>query len=293
MKAVLDIGSNSVRMIVFDGSAAVFRGKVNSRLAEGLSDSERLLKDAVARTVAAIGSLIKKAMSFDPDCGVFAFATEAVRRAKDGAEFLDAVREIYGLGAELLTGEEEAEIALYGVLGRGDGAVLDIGGASSELVIRKNGEVKYVNSLKTGAGILTDSFGNDKYALKEYLNEKVKDYGPVPFIDKLYLIGGTASACGLISKNLDRYDYASISGALIEKEELSRIVDGLFGLDVNERMKKYRLDENRATVLPCGAALLEAIMEYLSIKSATVSERGNIEGYYFSRLYRGGSTEDV
>ena len=70
-------------------------------------------------------------------------------------------------------------------------------------------------------------------------------------------------------------------------------MDGLFGLDVNERMKKYRLDENRATVLPCGAALLEAIMEYLSIKSATVSERENIEGYYFSRLYRGGSTEDV
>lgn len=286
MTAVLDIGSNSVRMIVFDGEKAVWRGKINSRLAEGLSDRSTLLPEAVARTVAAIGSLIETARSLDPSCGVFAFATEAVRRAADGADFLRAIYDIYGLKIDLLSGEEEANIALYGVLGEKDGAVLDIGGASSELVVKRGGEVVYVKSLKTGAGVLTDRFSSDRAELDGYLSDKVKEYGALPKIEKLYLIGGTASACALIAKRLDRYDYDALSGVILDGDIVKGIADGLFALDIAGRMKRYNLDENRATVLPCGAELLSYIIEYASPKLSIVSERGNVEGFYFSRVYR-------
>ena len=286
MNAVLDIGSNSVRMIVFDGEKSVFRCKVNSRLAEGLSMRKTLLPAAAARTVAAIGSLIERARSIDSSCGFFAFATEAVRRAEDGKDFLKAIEEIYGLKAELLSGEEEAEIALCGVLSDEDGAVLDIGGASSELAVRSGGKIVYEKSLKTGAGVLTDSRFDSLGAVYDYLDKKVEDYGAIPKIEKLFLIGGTASACGLISKKLGRYDFDAIDGAILDKNEIAKITEDLFDMTVDERVKKYGLDENRATVLPCGAALLKTIVDRIGPERIVVSERGNIEGYYFSRVNR-------
>lgn len=284
MKAVLDIGSNSVRMIVFDGEKVVSRGLINSRLGEDLAKENNLLPEAAARTVAAIGALIGKAKAADAECGVFAFATEAARRAKNGKAFLDEIERLYGLKVDLLSGEKEAEIALYGVLCGEDGAVLDIGGASSELAVSSRGKIVYKKSLKTGAGVLTDARFNGLAELSRYLKERVKEYGKLPEIKRLYLIGGTASACAMIAKGLERYDYDSVDKTKLDSKTVSKIADELFALSVKERMERFHLSETRAIVLPCGAGLLAEIIEYISPEEVFVSERGNIEGYYFSEI---------
>lgn len=286
MKAVLDIGSNSVRMIVFDGEKVVFRGLKTSRLGEDLAKKNNLLPEAAARTVAAIGALINDAKAVNADCGVFAFATEAVRRAENGRAFLDEIERLYGLKVDLLSGEKEAEIALYGALCGGDGAVLDIGGASSELAVSSSGKIVYKKSLKTGAGVLTDAGFKSFAALKKHLKEKVKEYGKLPEIKTLYLIGGTASACAMIVKGLERYDFDSVDKTRLDAETVSDIADELFALTIKERTERFHLSENRATVLPCGAVLLAEIIKYISPEEVYVSERGNIEGYYFSEIYQ-------
>ena len=285
--AVLDVGSNSVRMIVFDEDKAVFRGKINSRLGEKINERRTLYPEAVARTLAALSSLKEKARSFGvADEKIFAFATAAVRRAEDGRDFLLLVKDVTGIETELISGEKEAEIGLIGALNGKDGAILDIGGASSELAVRTGGKTVYEKSLQIGAGVLTDRFGIDRVGLKKFVSETIKGYGAVPRIDELTLIGGTASACALIEKKLKDYDYDGINGTVLSSDGVRKTADALFSLSVAGRMEKYNLDENRATVLPCGAALLAEIIDYTGAKTARVSECGNIEGYYL--CIRGG-----
>ena len=232
--AVYDIGSNSVRLIVFDGEKALFRGKINSRLGEGIAQSNNFSPAALQRTIVAIEKLKEVSASHGVlEGGHFAFATEAVRKAKDGQVFLDDIEREYGVKCRLLSGEEEAEIALKGVLGSGDGAVIDIGGASSELAVRTGGTIVYSLSLKAGAGTLTDEFGADKAALDKRLETLIKDYGELPKIDDLYAIGGTASACGLIAKNLKQYDYDAIDGLLLDHKTVSDISDSIEKIAAN------------------------------------------------------------
>lgn len=279
--AIYDIGSNSVRLIVFEGDEAVFRGKINSRLGEGIAQSNNFSPAALQRTIVALEKL--KTISTEhgvQEGGHFAFATEAVRKAKDGHLFLRDAQTEFGIKCRLLSGDEEAEVALKGVLGSGDGAVIDIGGASSELAVRIGGKIVYSLSLKAGAGTLTDEFGSDKAALDHRLETLVKGYGKLPEIKDLYAIGGTASACGLIAKNLKQYDYEAIDGLLLDHKTVYDISDRLFLYTAEQRQEIFHLDPNRAAVLPCGARLFAKVIEYVHPERVRVSERGNIEGYY-------------
>ncbi|MBP5176997.1 MAG: hypothetical protein ILP02_00255, partial [Clostridia bacterium] len=194
MKAIIDIGSNSVRLAVFEDGQIVFKGKITSQLGRGMALSGRIDDEHREKTVAAIATLVEKAMAYGVQKkDVFLFATAAARRAANAKAFLDEVLAVTGLAVDVVSEKDEAELALSGALGEADGAVLDIGGASAELIVRSGGATVYKQSLPLGAVVLSDAFGKDSEAMKRFVDEQVKKYGDPPAIDRLIGVGGTAS----------------------------------------------------------------------------------------------------
>ncbi|MXW90211.1 MAG: Ppx/GppA family phosphatase [Rhodospirillaceae bacterium] len=143
--AVIDIGSNSIRLVVFEGSARapipIFNEKVMCGLGRGMRASGRLNPEGVVQARANLGRFAGAAAAMKV-ASLSAFATAAVREAADGPEFIDALRRDPGLEVRVLSGEDEARLSAYGVMAgfpRAEGIVGDLGGGSLELV-RVGGE---------------------------------------------------------------------------------------------------------------------------------------------------------
>ena len=283
MIAIIDIGSNSVRLAVFDNDKIEFKGKINSKLGEGLATSGEITEEAEARTLSAIKTLIVKAILFGVERqNIFAFATATVRRAKNGTSFCDKVFAQTAIKVDVVSEDSEAMLAITGALGDSDGAVLDIGGGSAELIVRENGKITYKNSLPLGAVVLYDMFGYDRQALDKYIKNAVKEYGNVPKIDKLIAVGGTATCCAFVMARARAYDQKITQGKIVSLEDLQILADKFFTF-TDEEKEQMGVEAGRVKIIANGTALLIGILEYLGLTCYTASENDNLLGYYQKR----------
>ena len=147
--AVIDVGSNSVRLMFVADGKVLYKALNTTRLGDGLAASSMLKDEAIARSVNAVVEFYDRAIAEGAE-GVYAFATAAVRSATNGQAFVDGVRALRPLSVEVITGEEEAEIGILGALGNADGGVIDVGGASTEIVIKEQGELIFKKSVNIG-----------------------------------------------------------------------------------------------------------------------------------------------
>ena len=136
--AVIDIGSNSVRLMMSDGKKTIYKTVKTTQLAEGMGEDNILQPFAIERTAQAVSFFNKRAKGDGADA-VYVFATAAVRRAVNGNEFLNEVKRLCGIEVDVVSGEFEAELGLIGALNGEDGGVVDVGGASSEVVVMSGG----------------------------------------------------------------------------------------------------------------------------------------------------------
>ncbi len=279
--AVIDIGSNSVRLLFVADGTILYKNLNTTRLGEGLTLAPYLLEAPTERTAQAVAAFYRQAIDQGAE-GVFAFATAAVRTAKNRAVFLDRVRSLCGLEIEVLSGEEEAEIGIIGALGTVDGGVIDIGGASTEIVARKNGELVYKKSLNIGVVRLKESCGRSLSALKERASEVCREFGALPSLN-YYAIGGTATTLAAQCLGLQAYSSALVTGTKITVEEMGRLRDQFAAMSVEEIALLPCMPTGRADVILGGAQLLTSIMEELGIPQITVSDRDNLEGYAIKR----------
>ena len=134
--AVIDIGSNSVRLMLVADGKVLYKALNTTRLGEGLAASTRLNVAALERTAQAVSAFYAQAKSEGAE-KVLAFATAAARSAENGQEFVDRVKELCGLQVEIISGDEEAEIGVLGALGNADGGIIDVGGASTEIIVKR------------------------------------------------------------------------------------------------------------------------------------------------------------
>ncbi len=285
MHAIIDIGSNSVRLCIFSDGNILLRDKITAQLGEGLYPDMLLTDFSMKRNVNAVATFYEKAIS----CGVkkaniLPFATAAVRQAKNGQTFIDQVYEKTGLVIDLVPEEEEGVLGLIGALldKNGfvqDGAILDVGGASSEIAVRKNGKIVYSHSIDIGAVKLTDMFGEDEKLLSDYVEKRVKEYGEIE-TDNVVVIGGSGTSLGFIHLKDEVYDSLRIDGHEISLDDLEQIKSRLFKLGFNERVEKLHLEDRRARVICAGATIICEIARYLNLDKITVSERDNLDGYY-------------
>ena len=158
--AIIDIGSNSVRLMTMADGKVFYKVLITTRLGEGLASSNLLKAESIERTARAVETLQKKAKD-EGAKNVYAFATAAVRSAKNCKDFVQRVDELCALKVDVVSGEMEAELGAKGAVGKRDGALIDIGGASTELIVQKAGAIVYKKSIDVGAVRLKDLCGRD------------------------------------------------------------------------------------------------------------------------------------
>ncbi|MCH5164417.1 MAG: hypothetical protein J1F36_05310 [Clostridiales bacterium] len=261
---IIDIGSNSVRL--FDGKKKTV---ITTRLAENMI-SGVLDTRSIERTVDAIKSLSENA---DGHC--LAFATEAVRKATNKADFIEAVKAQTGITIDVLSGEQEAEISYMGATFgfTGSAAVIDLGGASCEIIFGNSGKITYKASFPFGCVTMKDKFNSDLSSITDYVNSLLADI-PSYSAGSYIAVGGTATALAAMAQDLLVYDPNKVDGYKLEANIISRLIDQTMS------GKAFpTLQENRRKTIVQGATALKTVISRLGQNVVTVSEKDNLEGY--------------
>ena len=279
--AVIDIGSNSVRVLLPGG----VKKSLSVRLGEGLSRSGYLNIERMSGAVKAVKDFYDDALKGGAK-EVYAFATAAVRQAQNREVFLKQVFEKTGLKVDVLSKEREGQAAILGVsagfASRGDFdnrtsfAVLDLGGASTEL-IAKCQSGSFFKSFNFGAVWLYNTYKRQKNDIKDYILSQLENNMPPFSVAELYAAGGTATTIAALE--LGRYEPELVHGSFIKTERIGEISRRLFELSVREIKALGGMDEKRADIIAGGAYAVYLICQKLNLSGMTVSESDNLEGY--------------
>ena len=276
--AVIDIGSNSVRLMLTGGGIAQ-KFVSMTQLGKGLHDTCRLQNQNMQDSLQAITEFIQKADGYQMHC----FATEAVRSAENGKDFCKAVKEQTGLIVDILTPEEEARAGYLGACGNSKNAtVLDVGGASTEIITGQNGKILSAASVPIGAVRLFDRCGEDI----NLLNEVIKNALPKDIIlsNNLIGIGGTVTSIGAMITSPKEYLREKVHGQVLSACDIEKERAKLLALSVEERAQTYPvLPLKRARVMVSGASVIIGVMNEYKINNITVSDSDNAEGYLLLR----------
>ena len=279
MDAVIDIGSNSVRLMTDDGKAVNRKTLASTTLADGLALTGYLSDEAMDRTAAAIRTFVAEARRRGAD-NIYVFGTEAMRAAKNGKAFKARLEEENGLTVDVISGETEARLGLMGAAGdiAGEATVVDIGGASVEIVRGNADRITYAKSAPLGMVRLIDLVGSEKNAIERFVERELPVFGIVSGTDDAIAIGGTATSLASMDLRQTVYNPDEIHGHILTLASLSRLRDEIFSTrDLISRFPT--LTPNRARVIGHGAIMLLSIVEYLGLEQIAVSEHDNMEGY--------------
>ena len=276
--AVIDIGSNSVRLMFVADGKVLYKALETTRLGEGLADSPYLKPSAIDRTAKAVAAFYQRALDEGAET-IRVFATAAVRSSVNGGEFCTVVNMLCGAVVHVVSGEEEAELGILGALGNRDGAIIDIGGASTEIIVRKGGEILYKRSVDVGVVRLYDRCAKDLACLEEYCQDAVKLFGEVPQETNFYAIGGTATTIASLMLGQKQYNGGEVTGFSMEKQSLDNTVDQLVVTPVETLVEDFGVPKKRAEVLLGGGVWLKTIVASLGIEKVIASDQDNLEGY--------------
>ena len=271
MRAIIDIGSNSVRLRMPDGQKTV----ITTRLGEGLAATGLLQTEPIRRTQDAIRQLLQVAQN--AGCTVEAFATEAVRSAQNGQDFVRAVADI-GLPIKVLTGTEEALCGYLGATGGKGGVVMDVGGASTEIVWGKGAVVEFSVSLPIGIVRAKDRFGTDYAALKQHVKQLLQSAKVQGKSKEVIGIGGTAISAAAVDSGL-AYDRKNTDGRRISLDALCDQHARLAAMTDEQRQGVAGLALSRVGTICGGLVIITTVMEHLGADVMVASEDDNMEGY--------------
>jgi exopolyphosphatase/guanosine-5'-triphosphate,3'-diphosphate pyrophosphatase len=298
--AIVDIGSNSVRLVVYEGltraPTPIYNEKVLCGLGRNVATTGRLDDKAVECALRALARFRVLCETLDvSDTRVL--ATAAARDATNGRAFLDAARDVCGRLIELLTGAREAELSAFGVVSgfyRPDGVVGDLGGGSLELVDVLGSEVGEGVTLQLGGLALQDLSGGSLKKAQRIVREAL---ARAPQLRKLtgrafYAVGGTWRALARLHMAARGYPLHVMHGYRLDPQ------DGLNFLQIVERVDAGTLkdiesvSEARRPLLAYGAIVLQEIIRAGRPKKVEVSALGVREGLLFERLDGHGRAAD-
>lgn len=282
--AIIDVGSNSVRLMLWVDGKTLYKKVITTRLSANLAQSGILSEESIARSLEAIKGFCSEARR--EGAFVYAFATAAVRSAQNGGDFCRRVKECCGIPLEVISGKDEAQLGVLGALGNDDGGMIDIGGASTEVCLRSRGEIVFSVSMNIGAVRLYDLGKDDMLKTAEVVDMAIRPLGGAIPTGKLYAIGGTASTLAAIKLGLSNYDPEALHHLPLPLEWVKSMADDLFSMTVGERLKIAGMDAARADVIAGATYLLCEIMKKLSCKEVYFSDSDNLEGYLSFRGLR-------
>lgn len=297
VKAAVDIGTNSVRLLLVSPEGEVGRWETVTGLGRGLRERGLLTEDSMDRTLAALrryGELISRHRA----TGRRAVATSAVRDARNREDFLDRAERALGFRPENISGEEEARLSFAGAVSDLCGAkasmVVDIGGGSTEFVwLNPDGVVEGI-SLELGSVRLTESVLPDRPPSRRQIrgafSEAAKILGGVslPLRPRVVGVAGTWTSLAAIALRWETYDSARVHHSTITAAQLAILLSELAGMTVQETAAIPSLEPARAPMILAGAVIAHESLRRLAAPQVLISESDLLDGLVFSMT---GSTQ--
>jgi exopolyphosphatase/guanosine-5'-triphosphate,3'-diphosphate pyrophosphatase len=299
--ATIDVGSNSVLLHVAERAPdGRFRQVADlaavTRLAEGVAASGRLAEAAMARTAAVVVRFVAIAHKLGTR-EIAAVGTAGLRRPDNARDFVRRVRELCGLTIAVVPGDVEARLAWLGVrTGLPEDAdevfVVDVGGASTELVHGAGGTLRERLSVDVGAVVMTEGFlvsdpvaDDELRALLRHLDTALAPLGPLPPGATLTGTGGTITTLGAVFHGLAAYDAAIVHGTRLARAVVEAQLERFRSQTVAERRTGIPgLPPDRADVIVGGAAVVLAVLRKVGAEALTVSDRGVRHGLLVDRF---------
>lgn len=289
---VVDIGSNTVRLVVYDVPdrmpVPMFNEKAECRLVEGLSDTGKLSPEGVKKAMASLGRFVELADAMRVEA-LDLVATAAVREASDGEDFVKAVRDTYGIEVSVLSGAEEAELSSIGlVVGIPDatGVLGDMGGGSLDLVVLKDGEGLNYGTLPLGHVRLREVSGGKVRKANNIIDQHLDtaDWLNDAKGQDLYLSGGVMRALARLFIEHTEYPLHIVDQYAIKSDQAERLAKLLAGLSASSLKKMPTISASRAKSIPFAAATLARMIDRLNPKRVVFSGFGMREGQMLKRL---------
>jgi exopolyphosphatase/guanosine-5'-triphosphate,3'-diphosphate pyrophosphatase len=297
--AAVDCGTNTVRLLVGALPDIAVRESRIVRLGQGVDATGRLSDEALARTFAAMDDYAATIREHGVT-RVRVCATSAVRDAANGEVFVHGVEERFGVGPDILTGDEEAGLAFDGAVRNLTGPapdpvlVVDIGGGSTELVLGSgDGTVDAARSMDIGSVRLTERhLDGDPPTAAEVAAcvadiENHLDEAPVPIGDARTVVGVAGSnltiAAGVLE--LTSYDGAAIDQARLAATDVAAFVERLVAMTVDERRALPYMNPGRADVIAAGALILARVLARAHVVTMVASESDILDGIAWSLVH--------
>lgn len=285
--AAIDIGSNSVRLLVRDGDTVLARDAAVTGLARGVDRSGRLSDASVAGTL----DVISRYRARIDELGarrIHAVATSATRDAANGAEAMRSVGSVLGVEPEIISGEREASLSFRGATSGLEPAVrrivVDVGGGSTE-IIEGAESISWGFSYDIGSVRLTDRILVARPAPESEVRAAVSEVDRVLSIPTVAARGrsiigvaGTFTSLAAIHLELDRYDPDRVHGTEMSRDDIDQLVRILASLDIDQTARIPSLDSGRAPVILAGAVVASRVMEIVGAHTVTVRERDLLDG---------------
>lgn len=289
---VIDVGSNSIRLVVYDDLSRApfprFNEKSFTALGAGLDDHGRFTDEAMADALHAVRRFasIAEAMGVDR---VDVIATEATRRATNGPELIEAIRTSTGLGPRLLSGEEEATYAATGVISgffQPRGLVGDIGGGSlevAEVVGDRVGE--RTASMPLGALPVRAMMADDEVKAKREVDRILDESLPPLLTDPvLYAIGGGWRALARIHIAMTEQPIRVVHGYSIDAGEARALAKAISRMTPDEVAELPDVPTRRVETLPASALVMSRVLKQLRPDRVVFSAYGLREGWLYAQL---------
>lgn len=289
---IIDIGSNSIRLCVYDGAFRVpiplFNEKAVCALGQGLGATGRLNPQGVEQALAAVGRFVALSQAMEVE-RLDILATAAVRDAEDGDAFVRELEERYGVDVKVLSGGQEAKLAAMGVLcgtPDADGIVADLGGGSLELVEVAGGEFGRHVTMPLGLLRLSEASGDDRGKAGAIVDKHLKKLTWLGAGKgrRVYAVGGAWRAIARICINQTHHPLTVLDNFSLDAREAVRIIDLVSTQSRKSVEKVPGVSKKRVAGLPLAALLLEKVVQAIGPAELVFSIYGMREGQFYRRL---------
>jgi exopolyphosphatase / guanosine-5'-triphosphate,3'-diphosphate pyrophosphatase len=298
-RAIIDIGSNSIRLVVYGGHPrapiVLYNEKFTAGLGRGVLATGALDDEASAAALKALARFAALVNLMEISALQVA-ATAAVRDASNGGEFLERIRQL-GLPVVLLSGDEEAITSGYGVIAAlpdADGIVVDLGGGSMELVRISRGKVHDYISLPLGILRVAELTAKGPQKLRKYLQRYISQ---IPWLWNandlpLYLVGGSWRALARLHLHIINAALPVIGNHTIPRGDVAFLADWARKAEKTELRSIPSMPSARVEFVPDAALLLSALVDIISPSKMLVCAFGLREGLLYTALEKSQQDDD-
>ena len=289
--AVIDIGSNSIRLIIAEVENnkiknIIYQEKATTRLAANINKTGILQEEPFNKSINVLAGFRKALNKYNVE-KIKTVATSAVREAANGKEFINAAKNS-GIEISIISGKEEGMLEYLGVCSGFDAGrqplILDVGGGSSEIIYMQDNNELHTESHKIGVVKMADMFDFQKSSTEilekcsAYIKEFFKDVTIPNNIQNFIATAGTATTLAAIDMEMTEYDYNKVNGYKITKEKVIEILNKVYSTPYNKRLEIKGMDKGREDLIIPGILIILEILKKTNLNIITVSDFGLREG---------------